>query len=233
MSIQQLSAAICEDDSAYLTHLRKKLLRIIPVSVQQFSSYQSFLQILQTGSCPFDLVFMDIELGDFSGIELAEKIAVLNPCTQIIFISQYLNYVSPVYQVKHTFFIYKPELDTWLNPAVTQALNNIMELSCQFLQISWNKKTISLFQPDILYMERTLRTTNIHMSDQKIYYTSEKFSDIIKKLNTCFIQCHRSYIVNLSYVSSFHNLTLFLRGNEEIPVSRNQVENVKKSLACL
>lgn len=233
MSIQQLSAAICEDNSEYLNQLKTKILHIIPVSVQQFPSYQSFLQVLQTGTCPFDLVFMDIELGDFSGIELAEKITVLNPCAQIIFISQYLNYVSPVYQVKHTFFIYKPELDTWLKPAVTQALKNISELSGQFLQISWNKKTISLFQPKILYMERTLRTTNIHMADQKIYYTSEKFSDLIRKLNSCFIQCHRSYIVNLNYVSAFNNLTLFLRQNEEIPVSRKQAENVKKSLACL
>lgn len=233
MSIQQLSAAICEDNSEYLNQLKTKLLHILPVSVQQFPSCQSFLQVLQTGTCPFDLVFMDIELGEFSGIELAEKITVLNPCTQIIFISQYLNYVSPVYQVKHTFFIYKPELDTWLKPAVAQALKNISELSGQFLQISWNKKTISLFQQKILYMERTLRTTNIHMADQKIYYTSEKFSDLIRKLNSCFIQCHRSYIVNLNYVSAFNDLTLFLRQNEEIPVSRKQAENVKKCLACI
>lgn len=233
MSIQQLSAAICEDNSEYLNQLKTKLLHILPVSVQHFPSCQSFLQVLQTGTCPFDLVFMDIELGEFSGIELAEKITVLNPCTQIIFISQYLNYVSPVYQVKHTFFIYKPELDTWLKPAVAQALKNISELSGQFLQISWNKKTISLFQQKILYMERTLRTTNIHMADQKIYYTSEKFSDLIRKLNSCFIQCHRSYIVNLNYVSAFNDLTLFLRQNEEIPVSRKQAENVKKCLACI
>lgn len=233
MSIQQLSAAICEDNSEYMNYLNTKILHIVPVSIHQFPSYQNFLQVLQTGTCPFDLVFMDIELGDFSGIELAEKITVLNPCTQIIFISQYLNYVSPVYQVKHTFFIYKPELDTWLKPAVAQALKNISELSGQFLQISWNKKTISLFQQKILYMERTLRTTNIHMADQKIYYTSEKISDLIGKLNPCFIQCHRSYIVNLNYVSSFNNLTLFLRQNEEIPVSRKQAEHVKKCLACI
>lgn len=233
MSIQQLSAAICEDNPAYLDKLQKEIQKIIPVSITQFSSYHSFFQILKNGTCPYDIVFLDIELGKFSGIELARKISVLNPCTQIIFISQYLKYVSPVYQVKHTFFIYKPELDSWLKYAITQALKNIRQLSSQFLQITWSKETFSLFQQKIVYMERTLRITNIHMSDEKVYYTSEKLSDLSGKLNSSFIQCHRSYIVNLNYVSSFHNLTLYLQNNDEVPVSRRQCNDVKKALTCL
>ena len=40
MSVQQLSAAICEDDPVYLELLQKEILQIIPVSIQKFSSYQ-------------------------------------------------------------------------------------------------------------------------------------------------------------------------------------------------
>lgn len=233
MSIHQLSVAVCEDNPAYLDKLQKEIKNIIPVSITQFSSYHSFFQFLKNGTCPYDMVFLDIELGKFSGIELARKISVLNPCTQIIFISQYLKYVSPVYQVKHTFFIYKPELNSWLKHAVTQALENIRQISSQFLQITWNKESFSLLQQKIVYMERTLRITNIHMVDEKTYHTSEKLSDILAKLNNSFIQCHRSYIVNLNYVSAFDKLTLYLQNNDEVPVSRIQCENVKKALTCL
>ncbi len=233
MSVQQLSAAICEDDPVYLELLQKEILQIIPVSIQKFSSYQDLWDILKNGSCPFDIIFMDIELGEFSGIDLAEKISTLNPCTQIIFISQYLKYVSPVYHVAHTFFCNKPELKSWLKPAVTQALENIRQLSQQFLQTSWNKEVYTLLQQKILYMERTLRVTNIHMADRKTYFTSEKFSVLLKKLEPAFVQCHRSYIVNLNYVSEFNKFTLYLSNDKEIPVSRRQAEHVKKMLACL
>ncbi len=81
----------------------------------------------------------------------------------------------------HIPFFYKPELKSWLKPAVTQALENIRQLSQQFLQTSWNKEVYTLLQQKILYMERTLRVTNIHMADRKnilhlrkVFGTSEK-----------------------------------------------------------
>lgn len=50
---------------------------------------------------------MDIELGKENGIDLALKVNEVTPYTQIIYITAYMQYVSDVYQSKHTYFIDK------------------------------------------------------------------------------------------------------------------------------
>ena len=75
--------------------------------VSTFPTGTEFLNSLKGNACPYDIIMMDIELGQnsLSGISLAEKINQMNPDSQIIFISQYLQYASAVYEAKHIYFV--------------------------------------------------------------------------------------------------------------------------------
>ena len=91
-----LKIAICDDNAIQLDiiqeELKKNIKEDISYTIDTFNSEAAFTQILQFGSCPYDIVFMDIVLGDasMSGIDLVHKVNFLNPACQIIYISQYL-----------------------------------------------------------------------------------------------------------------------------------------------
>ena len=119
--------AILEDNPVDMELLKSLLPSAVKpeYSVREFFSAGEFLNTVRQGTAAFDIVFMDIELGDDSGIRTAGQVSSLCPGIQIIFISQYLKYVSPVYETRHTYFIHKSELKQYLAPAVEKAVNEI------------------------------------------------------------------------------------------------------------
>ena len=171
--------AILEDSPVDMELLKSLLPSAVKpeYSVREFFSAGEFLNTVRQGTAAFDIVFMDIELGDDSGIRTAGQVSSLCPGIQIIFISQYLKYVSPVYETRHTYFIHKSELKQYLAPAVEKAVNEIKHLRERILDISWNREDFHIFEKDIVYLERTLRTTNIYTRGG-CFHTSEKLTSL-------------------------------------------------------
>ena len=165
--------------------------------------------------------------GDASGITLSSRLSEYCPDIQIIFVSQYLKYVSPVYETAHTYFIYKPELELYLKPAVQKALQKIEEHSHLILTLSWNKKKTEILQKDICYMERLLRKTAVYTLHDT-FYTAEKLSSILAQLSPSFTLCHRSYLINLEQLSAFLPGYLCLKDGRQIPVSRSYIQSVRE-----
>lgn len=231
-----LKIAICEDNAVHaeIIHNLVKENLAIEYETSIFSSSAQFLKSLPEFSCPYDLVLMDIELGrnSLSGISLAEKINLRNPNVQIIYISQYLKYISAVYETKHVYFVNKEQLTEYLPKALHLALENLAALQNQFLYFSKNQEQFQVVQTDILYMERILRTTEIHTRTET-YSTAEKLSSLMTQLSSAFCLCHRSYLVNLKAITSFNRNEINFLNGQKIPVARSYYENVKKSFAQL
>ena len=74
-----------------------------------------------------DIIFMDINLenSSASGIDLIHKVNFLNPSCQVIYISQYLEYASDVYDTRHTYFMNKERLSELLGKALHTAFHNL------------------------------------------------------------------------------------------------------------
>ena len=92
-----LKIAICDDNAVQLNiiqeELEKNMKKEIAYDVDTFNSASDFTEVLQSGDCLYDIIFMDIDLGDssVSGIDLVHKVNFLNPSCQIIYISQHLD----------------------------------------------------------------------------------------------------------------------------------------------
>lgn len=226
-----LTIAILEDNPVHTKRLKSLLSSFLKqdYSLFEFQDSDSFLTFLKKKDTIFDIAFMDIELKGSTGMEAADQASLHYPRMQIIFISQYLKYVSPVYDTRHTYFIYKPELDTYLKPALDKALRAIDRGNKYVLDISWNREIFHIFQRDILYMERTLRTTNIYTTTG-CYHTSKKLTELLPLLSDSFVICQRSFVVNLEHLSSYTDSHLILSNGRDIPVSRSHLSAVKEKL---
>lgn len=172
---------------------------------------------------------MDIDLGSNSptGIDLARRINSLNPRTQIIYVSQYIEYVSSVYETEHIYFINKSQLEEYLERALTKATERLDAISQDYLYLQKRQTRYSILQNDILYMERILRVTEIHTSE-RIFSTSEGLPKLLERLSDSFAICHRSFLVNLRMIKKMTRKEILLWDNTVIPVGRLYYETVKK-----
>ena len=232
--VDMIRIAIVEDNSIH----RERLERLIPTVLKEpfilssFSKCYDFLETLKSEEAVFDLVFMDIEMGENSGIHAAKQAMEICPQMQIIYISQYLDYISPIYETDHLYFIYKPDLEKYLGHAIKKALTVISEMKSGILEISWNKVKFHIPQENILYIERMLRITMIYTIKDS-YKTSEKLPELMEKLKGTFLRCQQSYIVNLRYVASYQRTHFELSTGKIISISRNYQDSVKKKLSEL
>ena len=215
-----LKIAICDDNAVQLQIIREELKKNIgkdlSYSVDTFDGETAFDNMLQSGSCPYNIVFMDIVLGDkaTSGIELIHKVNFLNPACQVIYISQYLEFAADVYDTQHVYFLNKDRISELFGKALHAALKNISQ-------------TIN-----ILYMERNLRETTIVTRTEE-FKISEKIDLLLQRLPSYFVSCHRSYAVNLRLVSSIHQYAVAFPNGKSIPVGRTHYADVKKSFALM
>lgn len=231
-----LKIAICEDNAIHaemiLSVLKKEL--SLPCKTYIFSSGAELLASCSDSS-GFDIICMDIQLEQdcASGIQFAQQISLSNPDTQIIFISQFLEYASPVYETKHVYFVYKEQLTTYLPKALLAAVKNLEKQLEQYLEFDFNKIHYRILQRDILYMERNLRTTYIHTKDRNIYSTTPKLQELQKHLQPFFCQCHRSFLINLNSVKTLNRTCAVLSDNTYIPIGRNYYSDIKKNFLML
>lgn len=225
-----LKIAICEDLSLHQKRLSEKVHHCLnePHTIDTFSSIAEFKSFCAGSDQPFDIIFMDIELSDGSGIQLSQKINQLYPLSQIVYITAYPEYSSEVYESEHVWFIDKQKLDTFLPLALNKALRSIRLTQSLHLNFSWKKVDYSVLQGEIIYIERSLRVSEIHTTKQ-IYKTSEKLELLLKQLTDSFILCHRSYIINMANITGFEGSNVILNEQYSIPVSRSKHDYLKQA----
>ena len=189
-----VTIAICEDNQIAanrLIHLLSQYKDILgDYELFYYQDSSSILQAIRSKECQPNIAFMDIELDHLTGIQTAKKINEHFPHCQIIYISNYSDYISDVYETTHSYYILKSQIEHYLPMAIQQAMRNLEQLKNVLLYIRCGKEECMIRQTDILYLERILRKTEIH-TISGIFTTSENLPSLLEHLDTCFLYAHR------------------------------------------
>ncbi len=234
--------AICDDHIETARDLQQKILQLPLRNISGIDIFTDSAELMfAAGGSRYDIVFMDIELGNVSGIELSAELLRAHPDIQIIFISGYDDYYLQVYDVKHVFFLRKPIELPRLQAALESAQSRIEAGRSEFLLIENKQCSLRVPQSGIMYMEKNRRLIQIHMADGEIYSTYGKLPELLEALNGFFFQCHTSFIVNFRYIREMAGKKFILspsyadaavksgRPEEiEIPVSRKYYNEARE-----
>ncbi|HJC10850.1 MAG TPA: LytTR family DNA-binding domain-containing protein [Candidatus Blautia merdigallinarum] len=176
---------------------------------------------------PLEAVFMDVDLGKESGIILAGKINKKWKNCQIIYLTNYLSYATETYHTTHTFFVLKEQFQERIGE-VFGKIFHIMEQKSERLAFSViGGKEVVLAPEDILYFERSGRTTRI-VTLWGNYEIWDKLQDVMEKLPELdFVRCHNSYIVYMPAVREMGKGCFILKNGTKIMISRSHTKAVK------
>ncbi len=221
----KISCIIVDDEPTardiILDHLSK--IEHIEVGAICKSALEAFNAI---NSQKVDLIFLDINMPDISGISFAKSI---NKDIKIIFTTAYREYAIDGFDLHAVDYLLKPiSFERLLN-----AINNYFDIhhkteiskpteitSSNFIFVRSDRRMKKINFSDIIYVESYSDYIKIHcLSD--IIITRETISTIESKLpQQQFIRTHRSYIISVSKIDSFSNEEIVLN-NKSIPISRN------------
>jgi two-component system LytT family response regulator len=195
-----------------------------------------------------DIVFLDIEMPEYSGLEILDFIQ--EPVNfQLIFTTAYQQYALEALKLSAIDYLVKPIAIDELKIAVQKATVNIEDkkVSFQFAELkkaiqSLSSHKIALEIPgeiifvshdDILYLEADGMYTKVHLANNKQELICKPLSYFETQLknNHLFFRCHRSYLINLHYLEKFVKKDgdfLLMQNQTSIPISRTKKQEFLK-----
>ena len=189
-----------------------------------------------------DLLFLDIELNDGTGMDLLQQLE--NRDFQVIFITAYDQYAIEAFKYSAIDFLLKPIDPDDLIAAVSRAkkevkkqhlqlrmetfLDNVSNVSTQDKKIIVSDKDHihALTLNDILYMEADGAYTKIYLKNQVMVSSKnlKNYQDLL--VNSNFFRTHHSYLVNLNHMRRFDKAdsVLVLSNQQQVSVSFRKKE---------
>ena len=164
-----MKIAICDDNTEYLSFLTEQVKTYIAendpsISVNTFPPDSLMIQ-LENNRFDYNIILLDIKMGSYDGIYIAKLINDTAPLCNIIFVTNYLDLATEVYDVSHTYFILKSELKKRLPVALNRAVRKVCDESSKYVIIKNNSRNICLNSKDITYAEVYGKKLTIHLSD--------------------------------------------------------------------
>jgi DNA-binding LytR/AlgR family response regulator len=168
-----------------------------------------------------DLMFLDIEMPELSGIELLNQVPVL---PMVIFSTSKTEYAYEAFEFQAVDFMRKPITMPRFEQAVNKAVETMnkrqaAQANAEEIYIREDGRYIRIPCEDILYFEnvgdyiRVKTTKGQHIIHGTLKGVEEKLND------TRFVKVHRTYIVNLSKIKDIEENSIVI-DKTVIPISR-------------
>jgi two-component system, LytTR family, response regulator len=186
-----------------------------------------------------DLIFLDINMPEVSGMEMVKMLAGLRP--YIIFTTAYTNYAAESYDFGIVDYLLKPiSFDRFVRAVskVSEQMelkNNVWGgdvnsssgrkpsteseyLTEKFFMVKSEKKLIKINIDEIVYVEGMKDYLKIHLANAMVivHMTITKMEEILKKHQ--FIRINKSYIVNIREISAINGNELELSNKQKVTI---------------
>lgn len=198
--------------------------------ILEASCLNDLLDIL-TSESHIDILISDIKMpeGSPSGIDIVQSLFPPSSGTQIIYTSADLSQATEVYRTNHLYFLLKPIDPIKLQDALRRAFVALPTQRPAMLSVTCDHKKRLISVSSIQYLESYLHKVLIHCG-KRTFQTYARLDDLQKQLPPHFSRCHRSYLINLAYLSSYEGLEACLHDGTSIPVSRRQSRTLQHDL---
>ncbi len=224
-----LKIAICEEKHDVVTSFKECLERYkeekgVELEVQAFAKGSSFL----SKQHKFDVVFMDIELQEESGIDVALKLREENKSMPLVFIASSKRFVINGYTADAVDFLTVPigyaELSTMLDRLQTRLVK--MDVPSVALMTKEGARRVSVDQ--IMYMDSTLHHVVYHLVDGDVRVRGT-LSEESKKLTEDRFFRLGGALINLGHVHKVWGNDVYV-GRICLPLNYNQKPALVASL---
>lgn len=228
------------DDEPWALSLIEQYVKKIPF-LQLTATFEDAVSALEfLNNHTVDLLFLDIQMPDITGIELAKVLKnKTNPF--IIFTTAYKDYAYEGFEIEAVDYLLKPFTFEKFEKAVQKAqtlsqaqlnTSNQQEGENPFIFIWSEYQQLKIELNSISYVEAKEDYTSFHFKDGKRPIMSllllKKAMDLLPA--TSFVRIHRSYIVPIDNISSILNQKVKLKTGEIFPIGKSHRDNVTDAL---
>lgn len=245
-----MKAVIIDNEQPVRSSLSRMIEKYCPSvsSIEEAVGVESGIELIKQSNP--DIVFLDMEMDDGTGVDLLKRIGSFS--FQLIFITAHEKYALDAIKMSAIDFLLKPIVVEDLLVCIKKASKNIQNQNLQ-LQIQVLKDSLASLKSndekivlkdsesihfvrlnDIVYCEADGPYTTFYLINKEkivISKSLKEFDDVLESRG--FFRTHKSYLANISKIVRFDKQeggTLIMDNGMQVPVSQRKKEEVMNVL---
>lgn len=219
---------ICDTDTLFLDKLASVLHQEFnPCSVEYMYGASSLEVSLRADSGGADVLLTEIELRSQNAIDIIGAYLKSSSPLQVIYMTSKMDYCTEVYSTKHCGFIMKPVQLKKLVRDVNRALMLLERKKESGIMIPKGGNLHIVNAPSIIYIESSARVIKVVTNEDQLE-TYNKLDAFSRQLDKRFVQCHKSYIINMERTKRFCGDSFLMENDVTIPISQSKRKEVRQ-----
>ncbi|NHM06727.1 response regulator transcription factor [Flavobacterium sp. CYK-4] len=200
-----------------------------------FSSSKDALEALSKGG--IDVVFLDIEMPHFSGIDIRKKALEVPVC---VFITSHAEFALEGFELEALDYIVKPLTFERFTLSL-QRIHSYLEitskahlfestLGADYIYIKEGHAQTKLKFSDILYLE-ALKNYTLLVTNQKKHRILRNLGNLLLEIDfQSFVRVHRGFAIQKHFIKKIHATDIELINGATIPIGRSYKSQLKQHL---
>ena len=228
---QELFIAILDDDPDFAYVLSRLIKKIL--STRKLQVYiHVFMTTAEADISPltFDLLFLDVELGDENGIQWVKKWRRTRKFQDIIVTSSYDHYMIDSMEIRPFAYIRKAHLEQDLQKAMKRYWNESGEEPI-YVIVKDGKKEILVDPYHIDYLQANGHYIDIIMDNEEPIVVRNQINELQHILDKYgFVRIQVSYLVNVKFIERVDGKNVYLRNGIKKSISPHFDKIIREKL---
>lgn len=227
---------ICSENASYTKNLTRKLHEIantndISSVFDELSDIKSICFNAEDLASQVDLLYIDMDYSDKGGLKIANRFLANGYNGDIVFVSSTDNYALTGYDFGILNYLVKDITpDNKIGDIFLASANRKKIRERDTLLLSCAGNTVCVPVDDIRYFEINARIVTVHYQGQNSEKTFEFYSSMknleASLVNRGFRRTHKSFLVNMGYVSRITLKEVYLCNGETLPAGKKYVGKI-------
>ena len=219
---------VCDTYTDYAGRVAAALHRLYePCSVQYMYGPDALEVALRANSGAGDILLTEVELRGRNSIDIIGRHLKASSPLQVIYVTAQIEYCSQVYETRHSGFLLKPVNLDLFQKAVARAMESLRQAKATGIAVQRGGTIHVVSSVCLLYMESRGRVVRL-CTDEEILESYDKLDTLTGQMDERFLQCHKSYVVNMDRVRQFQGDRFLMENGVEIPISQSRRKDVRQ-----
>ena len=193
------------------------------------SRFKNGLDFIEEYTPQYDLVFMDVDMPQMSGLEAASRLREVDATVVLIFVTFLAKYALNGYKYEALDYMVKPVSYYAFRITMTRALQRCSRKKKETVILPSSEGDLCIELNCLSYVEINNHDITYHTTRGN--FTAYGTMRAIEKLLPAkqFSKCNRCYLINLRSVTRIQGNTVFI-GEEELEISRPRKQEFMAAL---
>lgn len=216
-----LRIAVVDDENIYIEQITQYIQQYADEKNRSIltETFRDGSDLLKSYSSQYDIILLDIEMEEMSGMDTAREIRKINQDVVLVFITNMAQYAINGYEVGALDYVLKPLNYYTFSVRLERAIARVKKRQTDEILLNLPDGIKRLKADIIYYIEVQNRMLHYHTKEGvfTVRGTLQGAEDMLRESH--FVRCNHWYLVNLQYVSEIRKNIVIVAG-DELEISR-------------